>query len=99
MDGSICLLISLLVLAGLIVALVKYLRKPSYHGQGYDKLMGRKGFVIRASQFDGDMRVEVRGETWLARGEGRHGFDTGEKIVVKSIDLDKKVLIVERIDV
>ena len=99
MDGSICLLVSFLVLAGIIVVLVKYLRKPSYHGQGYDKLIGRKGFVIRASQFNGDMRVEVSGENWLARGEGRHGFDTGDRIVVKSIDLDKKVLLVERLDV
>ncbi len=98
MSGSVCLLISFLVLAGLIVALVKYLRKPSYHGHGYDKLIGRKGFVIRASQLDGDMRVEVGGENWLARGEGRHGFNSGDKIVVKSIDLEEKVLLVERLE-
>ncbi len=95
MDGSVCLLISFLVLAGLIAALVMYLRKPSYHGQGYDRLIGKKGFVIRASQFDGNMRVEVNGENWLARSESRHGFDAGDKIIVKSIDLDEMVLIVE----
>lgn len=98
MDGSVCLLISFLVLAGLVVALVKYLRKPSYHGQGCGKLIGRKGFVIRASQFDGDMRVEVRGENWLARSESRHVFSNGDKIVVKSVNLDEMVLLVELLD-
>ena len=48
--------------------------------------------------FDGDMRVEVCGENWLARSESRHGFNTGDKIVVKSIDSDEMVLLVEMLD-
>ena len=95
MNGSVCLLVSIVVLAGIIVLLVKYIRMSSYHGQGNSKLIGRTGFVIRSSQFDGDMRVEVGGENWLARSESRHVFKTGDKIVIRNIESDEMVLLVE----
>ncbi len=98
MDGLICLSVSFIFVVVFIVVLVKYIRKPSYHGQGYDKLIGKHGFVVRASQFDGDMRVEVNAENWLARCENKHVFKDGDKIIVKKINQDEMVLLVEPLD-
>lgn len=98
MNGLVYLLVIFVVLAGLIVPFVKYLRKPSYHGQGYGNLAGREGFIIRASKLEGDMRVGVNGENWRARSASKHIFSNGDKIIVKSYDSLEKVLVIEQLD-
>lgn len=70
-------------------------KKPNLTGD--TAMVGESGIVRKTSGFRGRIVVEVRGELWWSRVDGDADLSPGSEVVVKAVDQNDLILIVEKL--
>lgn len=98
MGETLCIALPVALVVTVIVIVIAHARKPPYHGNGYGKLIGRNGVVLRLEGIGSGFRVEIDGVSWRARSDSSQGFREGDMVVVKGVDAGEMVLVVDHND-